>query len=127
MKRDMELVRLLLLEMEKVPIGEDLDLTKIEGYESDDIHYHIMLLHQAGLIQALDGSGGGGHFDWIPEYITWEGHEFLETIRDDKKWERLMTTVGKETGGVAFELIKSTAIAWAKQKLGQIGLPTDFS
>ncbi len=84
----MELVRALLLEMEEYPpISGFFDLA-INSYSEDEVSYHIKLLYEQGLIDALDLSSSSG-FCWKPRNLTWEGHNFIEAIRDDSRWEKV--------------------------------------
>ena len=41
--------------------------------------YHVLLLHEAGLVDAIDASSMSG-IDWIPTRLTMAGHQYLETI-----------------------------------------------
>lgn len=56
MKRDMELVRKILFAMEEVPFDGEPMWPGIEGYEDQEITYHVMIMHEAGLIYAVDDS-----------------------------------------------------------------------
>ena len=64
MKRDMDLIRELLLKPESLPlqrgdvgiINADDDVIQIPGYGSHQIDYHLSLIEEAGLI---DSAGAG--------------------------------------------------------------------
>ena len=54
MKRDMDLVRQILLDTENIPFlrsGQFYE-PKIEGYSQEEVSYHVKLLHEAGYIEA---------------------------------------------------------------------------
>jgi len=52
MKRDMDLARQILFEIESSPHGADVIFQpEIEGHSLDEVSYHIMLLIQAGYIE----------------------------------------------------------------------------
>ncbi len=119
MKRDMELVRKILFEMEDLSHKDDFDLAKFEDYEEEQVHYHLMIMHQAGLIQAIDATAGGG-LEWIPEYITWQGHEFLDAARNDTTWQKARSLT-KNVGGVTFDVLKQLLISWGSSQLGLPG------
>jgi hypothetical protein len=77
MKRDMDLVRSILLAIEKAdtPLNE-LD---IPGYDDDDvIVYHVGIMTQAGLIQEAEIDFRDSHTGVV---LTWAGHEFLDAAR----------------------------------------------
>jgi hypothetical protein len=64
--------------MEDAPFdGGPLRMPPITDHDHNEVSYHVMLLHEAGLIHAFDFSGDE-FTDWRPAYLTWEGHEFLE-------------------------------------------------
>jgi hypothetical protein len=89
LKRDLDLIRLILIELE----GEEaVDLSK---YTEDQINYHKALLIEARLAKGRPhySSRGGEHSDEIPddvyiERLTWNGHEFLDQARSGTAWER---------------------------------------
>src|SRR5262245_2058752 len=57
-KRDMELIRKILLAAEADEVGRGLK-PKIEGYEDGEIQRHIGLLQEHGMVRAIDASSGG--------------------------------------------------------------------
>jgi hypothetical protein len=67
MKRDMDLVRELLLKLEALPmrrdgivsIPPDDEAIAVEGYDVDQIDYHLSQIRQAGWIDDGYPSGGG--------------------------------------------------------------------
>lgn len=107
MKRDMELIRRILFYLEERPVLKaELDLP-IDGYERDTVRYHTLLLAQAGLI------------DFEPELtktrrvirahsigLNWAGHEFLDTVRSEKVWKRLLKYAKDKGGSLPFDLLK---------------------
>ncbi len=106
MKRDMDLVRSILLEVEEKPPSDHgwVDI-KVEGYTPEEIWYHVKILDEAGLIKAHDLSSFRSD-EWKPERLTWEGHEFLESSRDKNRWEKAKKIMADKVGGVSYELIK---------------------
>lgn len=50
--------------------------------------YQVVLLHEAGLTQAIDASTLQDRFAMMPIRPTMAGHEYLDTIRDDEVWRR---------------------------------------
>ncbi len=111
MKRDMDLVRRLLLETEAMPL--DGAVVTIEGHTEEEIAYHILLLKEAGLVDAIDLSSEQG-IDWRPTRLTWAGHEFLDAARDDRRWEKAKTVMVEKAGGVVFEVIKELLVQLVK-------------
>ncbi|MCP5095853.1 MAG: DUF2513 domain-containing protein [Chloroflexi bacterium] len=113
MKRDMNLIRLLLLKVEGV---EELDLTE---YTSDEIGYHSYLLLEAGLASGADVSGSGMKYpEAILELLTWEGHDFLDAARNESVWKKAMGKLSVSGGSFTFDIVKALLIATMKDQLG---------
>lgn len=150
MKRDMDLIRDLLLEIEGVDRYETISLKKlIQRYfkskkvaEADrdageeKINYHIMLLNEADLIRCevnktvihesrrIDNSRTMKDQSverqeiWKIQGLTWEGYEYLESVRDAQIWKMSKKSV-KEVGVFSFEVTKAIAKGIVKNKLKQ--------
>lgn len=115
MKRDIELVRLILLEMESVPTYLAEPNLNFDGYSEEEVHYHVMLLDEAGLIVAIDASSGSDLY-WIPQRLTWQGHEFLEASKNNDAWNKTKEIMAKG-GGFVFEVAKSILIKLIEQQI----------
>lgn len=128
MKRDMDLVRDILLAIEQDPKLDgtgwyqfddpaDLGLT---GRSYEEFAYHLTLLIEAGLIEGKTTM----HMPMVNR-LTWQGHEFVSDVRDPAVWRR--TKEGAKTAGnasiqFAWQLAKAYGKQLAKEKLG-IDLP----
>jgi DNA-binding transcriptional ArsR family regulator len=119
MKRDMELARLILMRIEAQENFRDNISCEFEGYTEEQVQYHIMLLNEAGLVVAIDASSLQD-ICWIPQRLTWQGHEFLESARDNTIWNKAKGIMAK-TGGFVFEVAKPLLISLLKQQLGLLG------
>jgi hypothetical protein len=105
MKRDMELIRYILLqkEAEQEIVGEH----KV-------VVYHIGLLNEAGFVDAVTRNGVDGVISdaWIKS-ITWAGHDFLDAMRDDTIWKMAKDKFIKPgvswTVSILFEFLKQEA------------------
>jgi len=109
MKRDMDLIRKILLKIEDIPYPNISNEFTIQDYHEDQISYHVMLLNEAGLIEAIDFSSHDG-LSWIPTRLTWEGHEFIEASRDESRWEKAINIVKEKGGGLVFDVLKGVLI-----------------
>ncbi|NLG39121.1 MAG: DUF2513 domain-containing protein [Fibrobacter sp.] len=114
MKRDMDLVRLILFEVEKNEKWDEWKDIKIEGYSQEEIYYHIMLLNEAGLIEAKILCDGG---KWVPYRLTWNGHEFLDASRNETVWKKVKGIMANKGGSFAFEVVKSLVISVSLEML----------
>lgn len=111
----MDLIRLLLLRSE----GDEEAKNRVEKYPVPERAYHVFLLKDAGLIEAEivrdenDVPSGAVVGD-----LTWQGHEFLDAMRDDTIWKKAKEKMVKPgiswTVSLLFEFLK----AEAKKKLG---------
>lgn len=115
MKRDMELVRLILIELEQQSSYQSSSNLNFIDHSEEEVNYHVMLLHEAGLIIAEDVSSFGDLY-WIPQRLTWQGHEFLEASRNDDMWNKTKDIMAK-SGGFVFEVAKSILIKLIEQQL----------
>jgi hypothetical protein len=115
MKRDMELIRLILQEVERAQtFDEDLNIN-LDGYSKKEVDYHVILLNEAGLIVTYDESTLAG-IRLIPLRLTWQGHEFLEATKNTDAWSKTKEIMVK-SGGFVFEVAKSILITYITQQL----------
>ena len=105
MKRDMDLIRDILLQIEASDSDplECIEL-KIQGRTDLEISYHLMLLKEAGLIEAIDFSADD-NTDFQAQSLTWTGHEFLDTARDNTVWNRARKEIGSNVSSVSLNLL----------------------
>ncbi len=114
MKRDMDLCRIILFEIEKwedkMPRSRKVE---VEGYEQSAISYNILLLAEAYLVKAIEVSTAD-ELILHPSRLTWEGHEFLEAARDDTIWNQAKELLLEKGGGMVFEVLKQALIQLVK-------------
>jgi hypothetical protein len=88
MKRDMELVRRVLLNVEAGHAS-----SAISGYDADAIKYHMALVIETGLAEGAILKGGNADMG-IPaavviKKLTWAGHDFIDAIASDSSWVKV--------------------------------------
>jgi hypothetical protein len=120
MKRDLDLVRGILLHMEGSgenagPSGFSEFIEK--GYEIREIHYHVRLLHDAGLLEADEIVPG----QWWPERMTWSGHEFLDAARNEDLWRETKRVVAKSAGSAPFQVFQELLLRGLRTRLEGAG------
>lgn len=114
MKRDMDLVRLILLEIEQSNDNPQTGIClNIPNYTSEQISYHVTILNEAGLIDARDLSTMGSGSIWRPKRLTWLGHEFLDAARNDSIWNKAK----EKATSMNFELFKELLLVMTRQQL----------
>lgn len=116
MKRDMDLARNILFEIEKYPESNGSAQIEIENCSPKEISYHIKLLFQAGLIEADNLTDSSG-FEWKAKSLTWEGHEFIEAARNDSRWNSAKKFILGKGGNLTFGVLKSVLIESIKSSL----------
>jgi hypothetical protein len=115
MKRDMELVRSILLATEANPNPEEeLDPLEVEGFSEVMVFHHVQLLAEAGYLRAHERQAIG-IYAWYPISLTWTGHDFLDSIRDPEIWKETKAGVAK-VGGWTADTIKAIALGYIKLK-----------
>lgn len=115
MKRDMNLIREILLEIERYPTREFYQL-EIPGRQTDEVVHHLYLLMDAGFIEGQVVSGTD--MPIIVQAMTWAGCEFLDAARSETIWNATMKKIGETTGAVAMPVLISLLTMEAKRVLG---------
>lgn len=119
MKRDFDLIRLVLKEVEDSKPMEVYSDFQFEGYDSATINEHIELLIEAGLLAGKVARTRGRGIASVT-HLTWAGHDFLQSLRDDTIWKKAKEQVLKPGASWTFDILKE----WAKHELKQrLGLP----
>jgi DNA-binding transcriptional ArsR family regulator len=113
MKRDLDLVRELLLALEAAETS--LTVPALAGYSGELVSYHFLLLRDAGLV-TLD-ERGPPHRRKSGYRLTWEGHELLDAAREPHRWQKAKSLI-EAAGGVTFDVLKTLLTDLAKQTLG---------
>lgn len=115
MKRDMELIRHLLFVLADKPGPEMLKASEIEaeGYSPTEVQYHLNLMYQAGWINGEDvrSTTSDRLIKVMPFDLTWQGHEFLEAVRDPEIWRQAKSGASRAgTAGIEFIWGMATAL-----------------
>ncbi len=109
MKLDMDLAREILVKIEDGPEFNGLGHAKVtvEGKPAQEVSYHVLQLHEAGLVTMQDVSNTtDGLVCWVGR-LTWAGHQFLAAARDDGLWRKAKKITLEKTGGLTFEGLKT--------------------
>ncbi|HUF56144.1 MAG TPA: DUF2513 domain-containing protein [Thermohalobaculum sp.] len=107
MKRDDDLIRSMLLEME-----QDDDWLFAETMEGGaDEHrrlYHRRLMADDGLLVYQDCGS---------YRLSAEGHNYLNAIRDEGIWSKTKGVVAESGGNATLEIMKALAVGFLKKKI----------
>ena len=115
MRRDMDLIRELLLNFEERADGNHfIPEPSHTDFDQQAVSYHVGLLYERGLIKATPLHG---HPRWSIQGLTWEGHEFLDDARNDTVWAKAKERAGGTFKTVSFEMVKALLQAAAREVL----------
>jgi hypothetical protein len=119
MKRDWDLIREVLIEVEALSEFERGDAwygVNREGIEIDDSkHQHALMLWKAGYLEGEDGTDLAGPKLLAPN-LTWAGHDLLDTLRSKPVWEKIKTIAQEKGIELTFDAVKTLG----KTALGMI-------
>lgn len=118
MKRDMELIRQLLLNLESEEEPLCHRRTVLSGYDKRTVDYHFALLIEAGLVEGKVMTADDGIVAVSVSRLTWNGHEFLDTARNETGWRHATQAIGRTVGSVSLSLLQSLLNQWAARELG---------
>lgn len=114
MKRDMNLVRKILLWGEEQQEFDFHSNPKFEGYTEEEIMDHIHIMEQAGLVNFGERAQTEAIF---LRYITWSGYDFLDAVRSDEIWTRVTNLVQKYVGSVSSDVLLKIVKDYSMDKL----------
>lgn len=118
MKLDPECVRALLLTLEEILcFGDDLEYPTVEfedvceqkrmaSFKKPQIAYCTLKLIEADFINAAPFDSGDSFCGALYSSITYDGHEFLEGIREHENWKKIKSISGK-IGNASLSIIKA--------------------
>ncbi|TAM05732.1 MAG: DUF2513 domain-containing protein [Paraburkholderia sp.] len=126
MKRDMDLIRELMLKLEALPVpltglkaidGHE-PAVQVNGYTVEQIDYHLLLLEQAGFIH------GGGLENFGMRFgpgigfqsLTWAGHDFLDAMRSPDVWDKAKRAASA-AGGFTVDLLVSATKSYLEARI----------
>ena len=116
MKRDMDLVREILLQIKNHDAKPSSWQVEIEDRDPDEVGEHLRLLVERGLVRGVH-AGSGGHIAYLDPELTWEGQDFVEAAEDDTRWQRAKRTVLERGGALVFEVLKQALFELAKGQM----------
>jgi len=119
MKRDMDLVKAILLDLEKNCDGtiayQPSKETVPYAYPGTDAEFeeHCRLIEERGLANTLNSVNAGIFF----LSLTWAGHDFLDDSRESKVWQAAKKAAGNLSFGVFTKVLVETATRYAMSKI----------
>lgn len=123
LKLNEDCVRAVLLDVEeKYKFGDFLNLKDFEEgnssmFSEEEIEYTIIRLEEAGFIIATIQWINGAPWHISVSSLTWQGHEFLDNVRDTKIW-RETKEVASKAGSVSLSMLATIASSVITKSLG---------
>ena len=120
MKLDLNCVRDSLLTLEKwlvlndqlefifLDLNEIMESAEMQKYTKPDVAYTLVMLEEAGFIKAVIDYGCDEISELDVIRLTYQGHQFLETIRPKDTWDKIYA-VAEKTGHKALTSIMEIA------------------
>lgn len=118
MKRNMELIREILMKVEEIPTPSNFDLIEIPGHEQEEISYHVKLLGDAGLLDVYDRRTlGPDGYRYAPMALTNAGHDLLDSMRSETVWRKARSRLRKVGGSASIEVVQTLLASIVKSTL----------
>lgn len=124
MKIDHDLVRdiLLLIEDSQSLTGpSDAELQAVgesRGANREQVGYTLEKLNEAGFISDKPKSAGNTYFLLISGNLTYEGHSYLNNVRDDTVWNNTKSKIASTVRDASIEIVAKVAEGIIARSLG---------
>ena len=121
MRRDLDLIRDLMLKLESMPrtpgmvdelLAGDGEMI-IEGYSPAEIDYHLNLINEAGFLKTM-GSMLSGNI--LFDRLSLAGHDFVDSVRSPEVWAKTKQGAAA-AGGFTVDLLKDLAKGFIKKQI----------
>ena len=111
MKRDIDLCRQLLLDIEGR--GADCSVTVLRAGNEPDaaerVRHHLRVLVDAGYLKEVDRTADG-----VPcVRLTDAGHELIEVVRSEPRWREAKRACHERSGGQSLAIVRAILVEWA--------------
>ncbi|PZV27493.1 MAG: hypothetical protein DCF12_04245 [Snowella sp.] len=124
MKRNLNLIRKILLDIENAPPGKVISASNFnyEEFEELIIVEHLKLLVDAKLLEGnviedslFDGSIVSACFI---HRLTWDGHEFLANAKNDTIWKKVTSQAEEKGESISIFVLNQLLASATKKYLG---------
>ena len=94
------------------------DTPTMSAYSKADIYYTTLKLDEAGFIDVAIEDSGDRPSEIIYSSITFDGHQYLDSVRSETLWEQIKHKISIFGGSVALPIINSLSASIIKSQLG---------
>jgi hypothetical protein len=109
MKRDWQLIKALMLEIESREQGRYFVPQAFAGHDLESVKYHLHLLDQAGLVECAMDEPWDGAPTLIGRNLTLLGHDLLDTLRSEQERQPRPAPLLAHLAGAARENLRRIA------------------
>ena len=109
MRRNQDLIREMLLEMEAEDGWVFIETLDGEGDQTEERAYHRRLMSDGGLIDMSSIKHG--------YRMTSAGHDYLDAIRDEGLWAKTKATVAETGGNATLQIFINSASGFLRKKI----------
>lgn len=124
MRRDLDLVRSILIYVENADSEVDASSMATERWSIELVAYHVRLIAHHGLIDVSHDirDMNSSTIELTVAGITWDGRDYLDSIREPKVWERVKKILADTVGSTTLDVVRQTgsmvALTMVREGLG---------
>lgn len=107
MKRDMDLIRAILMKVEDQPAGEEIQNLADLGSDQATLAEHVWLLKKEHLVEAVFAGDSPCLGCFSIQRLTPAGHDFVVHARQSALWEKAKDTATKAGVGATVDVMKN--------------------
>lgn len=125
MRRDMDLVREILIATADAEGSVSIETFVNDNRSMDLVAYNVEMMADHGLIDAKVEREWGGHavLGTITA-LTWDGQDYLDAIENDEVWSKTKATIKGTVKHTTLGVIRDVAVAVTKSMIAaKTGLP----
>jgi hypothetical protein len=110
MKRDWDVIREILQKTEELQPNYMLKLEDFDPAKAFNVSYNVKLLKEAGLLKVeFSEVLTRDAEDFLISNLTWEGHEFFESMKSESVWKKTKDKIIEKGGAMTFDVVKEVA------------------
>lgn len=124
MRRDLDLVRSILIYVEDADSEVDAGNMATKRWPIETVAYHVRLMAHHGLIDVSQDirDMNGSTIELTVAGITWDGQDYLDSIREPKVWKKVKKILADTVGSTTLDVVRQTgsmvALAMVREGLG---------
>ena len=119
LRRDLDLVRRVLLDLEEAVGPLDADAFATDAVSRDVVAWHFQIMDEAGLIVATVRQCNGNPYATArAERLTWAGCEYLASVRDGRAWSEAKRKLAKFAVDAPLPVVQELVTSIVKANLG---------